>query len=336
MIQIIPWSMILVITSRNRVFGAHRLKRCAPLLDSGSVATHTAKHAHHRGPAFQTAMSSRLTSMKGRSFGFVGAIRSLKHERKSFRTLPHSTRPQFDRAQGKSVRTIGLADDTGRRKDWGGEAYFFGHSGKPRRATRVLRWSRSIHHEPRARIVIPDEPSPGNCLSHGRPHGNSSDEARGVAAYGSFSTPSVSVSIAATAAPPPSAMRACRQNHGARELRVRNAGPIISSDINVLQCASQRTTVRMHSLYPPQAHFLTGATAAERPRIARRRNMATELKYPEWQMPFEDALLDSAKLVEVETVIRKRLRLLTGSGRLDEQRALKDALSTIRELKRDR
>jgi len=115
LIQIIPWSMILVITSRNRVFGAHRLKRCAPLLDSGSVATHTAKHAHHRGPAFQTAMSSRLTSMKGRSFGFVGAIRSLKHERKSFRTLPHSTRPQFDRAQGKSVRTIGLADDTGRR-----------------------------------------------------------------------------------------------------------------------------------------------------------------------------------------------------------------------------
>ena len=64
--------------------------------------------------------------------------------------------------------------------------------------------------------------------------------------------------------------------------------------------------------------------------------MATELKYPEWQMPFEDALLDSTKLLEVETVIRKRLHLLTGTGRLDEQRALTDALSTIRELKRDR
>ena len=64
--------------------------------------------------------------------------------------------------------------------------------------------------------------------------------------------------------------------------------------------------------------------------------MATELKYPEWQMPFEDALLDPAKLPEIETVIRRRLRLLTGSGRLHEQQALTDALSTIRLLKRDR
>ena len=61
-----------------------------------------------------------------------------------------------------------------------------------------------------------------------------------------------------------------------------------------------------------------------------------ELKYPEWQMPFEDALLDPAKLPEIETVIRRRLRLLTGSGRLHEQQALTDALSTIRVLKRDR
>jgi hypothetical protein len=64
--------------------------------------------------------------------------------------------------------------------------------------------------------------------------------------------------------------------------------------------------------------------------------MATELKYPEWQMPFEDALLDPAKLPEIEAVIRRRLRLLTGSGRLHEQQALTDALATIRVLKRDR
>jgi hypothetical protein len=66
--------------------------------------------------------------------------------------------------------------------------------------------------------------------------------------------------------------------------------------------------------------------------------MSTELKYPVWQMPFENALLDlgSGKLLEIETVIRKRLNLLTGSGRLGEQHALTDALSTIRQLKRER
>ena len=64
--------------------------------------------------------------------------------------------------------------------------------------------------------------------------------------------------------------------------------------------------------------------------------MNTELKYPQWQMPFENALLDPTKLLDIETVIRKRLHRLTGSGRLDEQQALTDALSTIRVLKRDR
>ena len=63
--------------------------------------------------------------------------------------------------------------------------------------------------------------------------------------------------------------------------------------------------------------------------------MNTELKYPQWQMPFENALLDLTKLSDIETVIRQRLQLLTGSGRLDEQQALTDALSTIRALKRD-
>lgn len=66
--------------------------------------------------------------------------------------------------------------------------------------------------------------------------------------------------------------------------------------------------------------------------------MNTELKYPEWQVPFENVLLDSGsgKILEIETAIRKRLHLLTGSGRLSEQRALTDALSAIRELKRAR
>ena len=63
--------------------------------------------------------------------------------------------------------------------------------------------------------------------------------------------------------------------------------------------------------------------------------MDTELKYPQWQMPFENALLDPTKLSDIETVICKRLHLLTGSGRRDEQQALTDALSTIRALKRE-
>jgi hypothetical protein len=71
-------------------------------------------------------------------------------------------------------------------------------------------------------------------------------------------------------------------------------------------------------------------------RLASRKSMNTDLKYPVWQMPFEDALLDPAKLPAIETVLRERLHLLTGSGRLDEQQALTDALSTIRVLKRER
>jgi len=64
--------------------------------------------------------------------------------------------------------------------------------------------------------------------------------------------------------------------------------------------------------------------------------MSTELKYPAWQLPFENALVDHTKLLDIETLIRKRLHLLTGSGRLDEQQALTEALSTIRVLTRDR
>jgi hypothetical protein len=64
--------------------------------------------------------------------------------------------------------------------------------------------------------------------------------------------------------------------------------------------------------------------------------MNAELKYPQWQIPFEDALLEPTKLPDIETVICKRLFLLTGSGRLEEQQALTDALSVIRALKQGR
>src|SRR5262249_17738263 len=67
-----------------------------------------------------------------------------------------------------------------------------------------------------------------------------------------------------------------------------------------------------------------------------RKNMSTELAFPEWQVPLQEAILDfraKGKLLEIETVIIARLHLLTGSGQLQEQRALTDALSTIRVLK---
>jgi hypothetical protein len=67
--------------------------------------------------------------------------------------------------------------------------------------------------------------------------------------------------------------------------------------------------------------------------------MNRELRYPHWQQPLQDAIsrVRSSnfieKLDEIETVLLKRLQLLTGSGRLGEQQALTEALSTIRILK---
>jgi len=64
--------------------------------------------------------------------------------------------------------------------------------------------------------------------------------------------------------------------------------------------------------------------------------MDGELKYPAWQVPLREAVLDfrnKRKLLEMETTIVQRLYALTGSGQFDEQQALTDALSTIRILK---
>ena len=67
-----------------------------------------------------------------------------------------------------------------------------------------------------------------------------------------------------------------------------------------------------------------------------------ELKYPEWQEPFRQALLESDReelkeqLMAVETVILKRLdSIADDSAFRDEQQAIHDALSTIRILKRE-
>ncbi len=67
-----------------------------------------------------------------------------------------------------------------------------------------------------------------------------------------------------------------------------------------------------------------------------------ELKYPEWQEPFRQALLESDReelkeqLMAVETVIVKRLESIAeDSAYREEQQAIRDALSTIRILKRE-
>ena len=67
--------------------------------------------------------------------------------------------------------------------------------------------------------------------------------------------------------------------------------------------------------------------------------MNKELRYPQWQQPLRDAISRVRSpnfienLEEIETVLLKILHLLTGSGRLGEQQALTEALSTIRILK---
>jgi hypothetical protein len=62
--------------------------------------------------------------------------------------------------------------------------------------------------------------------------------------------------------------------------------------------------------------------------------MSTELKYPEWQLPLQDAILDfrnKATLLERETAIRERLKSPGISA--NEREALIDALSLIRILR---
>jgi len=69
-----------------------------------------------------------------------------------------------------------------------------------------------------------------------------------------------------------------------------------------------------------------------------------ELKFPEWQGPLRDAILEfdrermAEKIQNVEALIFERLRQVSASrdgGRV-EYEALNDALSVLRILKRDR
>jgi hypothetical protein len=67
-----------------------------------------------------------------------------------------------------------------------------------------------------------------------------------------------------------------------------------------------------------------------------------DLKYPDWQIPFRDALLEFDKnklkerLTEVEMAIFNRQQALSrSSDSREERQAIEDALATLRVLKRD-
>jgi hypothetical protein len=70
--------------------------------------------------------------------------------------------------------------------------------------------------------------------------------------------------------------------------------------------------------------------------------MSRELKYPQWQEPFRNAIIEFStqqlgeKLQKVEAMILDRLRVLSSDIKsLGERQALLDAISIIRILKRD-
>jgi hypothetical protein len=59
----------------------------------------------------------------------------------------------------------------------------------------------------------------------------------------------------------------------------------------------------------------------------------SEFKYPQWQRPLLQAILDRRRLPDIEHVIRDRLGSLMDDEFSHEQQALIDALATIRVLK---
>jgi len=71
--------------------------------------------------------------------------------------------------------------------------------------------------------------------------------------------------------------------------------------------------------------------------------MSDQLKYPQWQEPFRNAVTAfgtqqlGEKLRKVETMILDRMQVLSSDIKsLDERQSLLDAISIIRVLKRDK
>ena len=67
-----------------------------------------------------------------------------------------------------------------------------------------------------------------------------------------------------------------------------------------------------------------------------------ELKYPKWQAQFEEAVVEldreklAGKIQNFETAVFMRLQELPSDDHHEERQAIADALSVLRELKRDK
>jgi len=97
--------------------------------------------------------------------------------------------------------------------------------------------------------------------------------------------------------------------------------------INCYRQVAIRATRGYPPLAAPTASTLsTDATAFSLDGlVCSKERMEAELKYPAWQVPLQEAILDfrnKRKLLQMETTIVQRLYALTGSGRFDEQQAL--------------
>ena len=68
----------------------------------------------------------------------------------------------------------------------------------------------------------------------------------------------------------------------------------------------------------------------------------SELKYPKWQTQFEEAVAEHdrdklvTKIQSFEAAVFMRLQELTSNNHHEERQAIADALSILREVKRDK
>ena len=73
--------------------------------------------------------------------------------------------------------------------------------------------------------------------------------------------------------------------------------------------------------------------------VVRGGTISEELKYPQWQVPLRDAILEFSyqELQKVEAAVFDRFQILSSDrNHAEERQALSDALSTLRVLKRDK
>jgi hypothetical protein len=77
--------------------------------------------------------------------------------------------------------------------------------------------------------------------------------------------------------------------------------------------------------------------------LGQERNTMSELRYPSWQTPLQEAILEldrerlAERIQEVETIIFERLQTLSSqTDHKDERQALSDAAFILRKLKKEK